>query len=341
MINFVKAVLSASIAVSLGIAAGASIAADIKERNFKVAFVQQKDHPQGLSLERFAELADKKSGGKIKVRSFPGGTLGGDAAVISSLQGGTVEMTLVATSLLGSQVKEFAMLDLPYLFSDFSEVDAVLDGPIGKRLNDKLPDRGLVGLSYWDHGFRNMTNSKRPIAKLEDFQGLKIRVLQLPLYVDMFNALGSNAVPMAYPELYSAMENKAVDGQENTFSSIETAKFYEVQKHVSTTRHVYQPLILLFSKKVWDQLTADEQKVLLEAAAEAQPYARKISREADAKSLETLRSKGIIVTEFPSQSVAQMRERLKPVVDKYSKEAGEATVKEMFVEIEKVRARSK
>jgi TRAP-type C4-dicarboxylate transport system substrate-binding protein len=105
-----------------------------------------------------------------------------------------------------------------------------------------------------------MTNSKHPIAKLEDFRGLKIRVLQLPLYVDMFNALGSNAVPMAYPELYSALENKAVDGQENTFSSIETAKFYEVQKHVSTTRHVYQPLILLFSKKIWDQLSADEQR---------------------------------------------------------------------------------
>ena len=339
MISFIKATLTAAVAAGLGLAACAGNTADIKERNFKVAFVQQKDHPQGLSLERFAELVEKKSDGKIKVRSFPGGTLGGDAAVISSLQGGTVEMTLVATSLLGSQIKDYAMLDLPYLFSDFREVDAVLDGPIGKKLNDKLPDRGLIGLTYWDHGFRNMTNSRRPIAKLEDFQGLKIRVLQLPLYVDMFKALGANAVPMSYTELYPAMESKAVDGQENTFSSIETAKFYEVQKYVSTTRHVYQPLILLFSKKIWDQLTPDEQKVLLEAAAESQPYARKISREADAKSLEALKAKGMIVTDFPPQSVAQMRERLKPVVEKFSKDAGEATVKEMLAEIEKVRAR--
>jgi TRAP-type transport system periplasmic protein len=339
MKSIIKAVALASSALGLVSLSYAATAADIKERNFKVAFVQQKDHPQGLSLERFAEAVGKKSDGKMKVRSFPGGTLGGDAAVIQSLQGGTIEMTLVATSLLGSQIKEYAMLDLPYLFNDFKEADAVLDGPVGKKLNDKLPEKSLVGLSYWDHGFRNMTNSRRPIARLEDFQGLKIRVLQLPLYVDMFTTLGANAVPMPYPELYSAMETKAVDGQENTFSSIETAKFYEVQKYVSTTRHVYQPLILLFSKKVWDQLSADEQKILLDAAAETQPYNRKLSREADAKALETLRAKGLAVTEFPPQSVAQMRERLKPVVDKYSKEAGEALVKEMTAEIEKVRAR--
>ena len=339
MKSFTKAVVLFSSALGLVFLSSAALAADIKERNFKVAFVQQKDHPQGLSLERFAELVGKKSDGKIKVRSFPGGTLGGDAAVIQSLQGGTIEMTLVATSLLGSQIKEYAMLDLPYLFNDFKEADSVLDGPVGKKLNDKLPEKALVGLSYWDHGFRNMTNSRHPIAKLEDFQGLKIRVLQLPLYVDMFTTLGANAVPMPFPELYSAMETKAVDGQENTFSSIETAKFYEVQKFVSTTRHVYQPLILLFSKKIWDQLSADERKILLEAAAETQPYNRKLSREADAKALDTIRTKGLAVTEFPSQSVAQLRERLKPVVEKYSKEAGEPLVREMMADIEKVRAR--
>jgi tripartite ATP-independent transporter DctP family solute receptor len=337
MKSMINAVLAAA-AVTIGSASWSAIAADVKERNFKVAFVQMKDHPQGLSLERFADIVGNKSGGKMKVRSFSGGTLGGDAAVIQSLQGGTIEMTLVATSLLGSQIKEYAILDLPYLFSDFREADAVLDGPVGKKLNDKLPEKGLIGLSYWDHGFRNMTNSRHPIAKLEDFQGLKIRVLQLPLYVDMFTALGANAVPMPYPELYSAMETKAVDGQENTFSSIETAKFYEVQKYASTSRHVYQPLILLMSKKVWDQLSADEQKILREASAETQPYNRKLSREADAKSLETLKAKGMTVTEFSPQAVAQLRERLKPVVDKYSKDAGEPLVKETMAEIAKVRA---
>ncbi len=338
MSNPLQMIVRSFVAVCVALMTCAATALDIKEHSFKVAFVQMKDHPQGLSLERFADIVSKKSDGKMKVRSFAGGTLGGDAAVISSLQGGTIDMTLVATSLLGSQIKEFAMLDFPYLFNNFREVDAVLDGAVGKKLNDKLPEKGLIGLSYWDHGFRNMTNSRRPIAKLEDFQGLKIRVLQLPLYVDMFTALGANAVPMPYPELYTGLETKTVDGQENTFSSIETAKFYEVQKYVSTTRHVYQPLILLFSKTVWDRLSPDERKILQDAAAETQPYARKLSRDADVKSLETLKAKGLIVTEFPAQSVAQMRERLKPVVDKYSKEAGEPLVKEMQAEIDKVRA---
>ncbi len=332
-----KTILAVGVASGLAFLAGAGHAADIKERTFKVAFVQPKDHPQGIALERFAEIVGKNSGGKLKVRIFAGGTLGGDAAVIQSLQGGTIEMTAVATSLLGSQIKEFAMLDFPYLFNESKEVEAVLDGPIGKKLNDKLPEKGLIGISYWEHGFRNMTNSRRPITRLEDFQGLKIRVLQLPLYVDMFNTLGANAVPMPYPELYTGLETKTVDGQENTFSSIETAKFYEVQKYASTTRHVYQPLIVLFSRKVWDTLSADERKILLDAGKETQPFARRMVREADAKSLETLKAKGLIVSEFPPAAVAQMRERLKPVIDKYSKDVGEAMVKEMQAEIEKVR----
>jgi len=229
------------------------------------------------------------------------------------------------------------MLDLPYLFNEFKEADAVLDGPVGKKLNDKLPEKGLIGLSYWDHGFRNLTNSRHPVAKADDIKGLKVRVLQLPLYIEMFNTLGANAVPLPYPELYTAMETKTVDGQENTFSSIETAKFYEVQKYVSTTRHVYQPLILLFSKKVWDQLSNDERKILQDAANETKPYARQISREADVKALETLKAKGMIVTEFPPAEAAQWRQKLKPVVDKFAQNAGESIVKEMYAEIEKAR----
>ncbi len=220
MSNPLQMIVRSFVAVCVALMTCAATALDIKEHSFKVAFVQMKDHPQGLSLERFADIVSKKSDGKMKVRSFAGGTLGGDAAVISSLQGGTIDMTLVATSLLGSQIKEFAMLDFPYLFNNFREVDAVLDGAVGKKLNDKLPEKGLIGLSYWDHGFRNMTNSRRPIAKLEDFQGLKIRVLQLPLYVDMFTALGANAVPMPYPELYTGLETKTVDGQESTLDPV-------------------------------------------------------------------------------------------------------------------------
>jgi tripartite ATP-independent transporter DctP family solute receptor len=334
-----RAMLAWLVASSLLVAAGGADAADIKERSLKVGFVQAKDHPQGRALERFAEVVGQTSGGKIKVRIFGDGTLGGDAAVISSLQGGTVEMTLVATGLLTGHVKEFGIFDLPFLFNDYKEADAVLDGPIGRKLLDKLPEKGLVGLTFWDHGFRNLTNSRRPVAKAEDIQGLKIRVLQLPIHIDMFNALGANAVPMPFPELYTALETKTVDGQENTFSSIETSKFDEVQKHVSTTNHVYQPLILLFSKRVWDQLSGDERKVLLDAAVAVQPEVRQLSREANVKALENLKAKGMIVTEVSPDAIAQLREKLKPVTDRHAKQFGEALVNEMHAEIEKARAR--
>jgi len=316
---------------------GGGYAQDIKDRNFKFAFVLHKEHPLGFGAQKFADLVSQKSGGKMKVKLFPAGTLGGDAAVISSLQGGTVEMTAVVPGLVAGAIKEFIVFDFPFLFNNEKEAYAVVDGPVGKKLLDKLPERGLIGLSYWEHGFRNVTNSKRPIAKLEDLQGLKIRVIQIPIYVDMFNALGANAVAMPLPEVYSALETKAVDGQENPFSFMEASKFYEVQKYASTTRHMYNPLLVIFSKKIWDQLSNDERKILLDAANEAKPYERNVSREADAKALDSVKSKGMTVTEFPPQEIARMREKVKPVTDKYTKEAGEALVKELYAEIEKVR----
>jgi tripartite ATP-independent transporter DctP family solute receptor len=332
-----KGALASFLVSGLLVSAGVGHAADMKDRSFKVAFVQVKEHPHGLGAQKFADLVSEKSGGQMKVRVYGGGTLGGDAQVISSLQGGTVDMTMVSPGLLAGQIKEFVLFDLPFLFNEYKEADAVLDGPVGKKLLDKLPEKGLIGLGYWDHGFRSLTNSKRPVAKLEDIQGLKIRVIQIPIFIDMFNGLGANAVPMPFPELYTALETKTVDGQENPFASIETSKFYEVQKYASTTRHVYNPLVVIFSKKIWDQLSNDERKILADAANEAKVYERKVSREMDVKAIETVKSKGMVVTEISPQETARMREKLKPVTDKYTKEAGEALVNEMYAEIEKVR----
>lgn len=147
---------------------GAGYAQNIKDRNFKFAFVLHKEHPLSVGAQKFADLVSEKSGGKMKVKLFPAGVLGGDPAVISSLQGGTVEMTAVVPGLVAGAIKEFIVFDFPFLFKNENEAYAVVDGPVGKKLLDKLPERGLMGLSYWEHGFRNVTNSKRPVAKLED-----------------------------------------------------------------------------------------------------------------------------------------------------------------------------
>jgi TRAP-type transport system periplasmic protein len=318
-------------------ATGTALGQDIKTHNFKVAFVQNIDHPHGIGAKKFGELLEQKSGGKMKAKAFGGGSLGGDAQVISSLQGGVVEMTLVSPGLLTGLIKEFSVFDLPFMFTSYREVDAVMDGPVGTRLLDMLKDKGLIGLGYWDHGFRNITSAKRPINKMEDISGLKVRVIQIPIFIDTFSALGANPVPLPFPELYTALETGTVDGQENPFASIETSKFYEVQKYAATTGHVYNPLVAIFSKKVWDKLSEDERRIVQEAATEAGLYERKVSREANEKSMQTLRGEGMQITELSSEEIDRMRQKVKPVTDKYTQSIGPDLVAEVQAEIQKVR----
>jgi len=331
--------LSQLIAPTLMLLAMSAGAAEIQERTFKFSFVQPKESHMGYGAQKFADLVSQKSGNKLTVRLYPNGTLGGDLQTVSALQGGTLDLTTLPPSLLAGLSKEFGAFDLPFLFNDFKEADAVLDGPIGKRFIDKLPP-GLVGLSYWDHGFRNVSNSKRPIAKADDLQGLKLRVIQAPLMIATFKALGTNAVPLPFTELYSALENKAMDGQDNPVVAFETNKFYEVQKYLSLTRHVYNPLIVLFSQKTWDKLSADERKILLDAANETRVDQRKVSREMEAAAIAKIKAQGTVVTEISAQERDRMREKVQPVTEQYTKEIGEPLVNEFYAEIRKVRGKA-
>jgi TRAP-type transport system periplasmic protein len=327
-------VLVACSVTSLSVAA----AQDVKDRSIKLALVNTADSAHGLGAKRFSEIVDQKSGGKLKVKIYAGGTLGGEVAVASSMQGGTIEMSMMGPGLLTGMDKDFGVFDTPFMFDDFKEVDALLDGPVGKKLLDRLPEKGLVGLAYWDHGFRILTNSKRPISKADDIQGMKIRVQQIPVFIDLFTTLGANAVPMPFTELYSALDSKAIDGQENPFVSVEVTKFYEVQKYASNTRHAYSPLLVLASKKFWDQLSNDERNILLEAANETKPYQRETSRTMDAKAAEALKSKGMTITEISEEERARMKEIVKPVIEKHNKTINEALVGEVNAELQKVRA---
>lgn len=313
--------------------------AEIKERTLRFAFQNAEAHPQGQGAKKFGELVEQRSGGKIKVRLFPSGQLGGDLQTVSALQGGTIDLTVLNAGLLVGQVKEFGLFDLPFLFESGKEADAVVDGPFGTKLAETLPAKGLVPLGYWELGFRNVTNSRRPITKLEDIAGLKIRVVQSPLYIDLFNTLGANAVPLPFPELYTALEQKTVDGQENPVTLINTSKFYEVQKHLTLTRHTYNPQIVIFSKRVWDRLDADEKKLIEEAAAEARTFQRQFSRGEETKALDAVKAAGMQVVELPPAEIARIRDKVQPVVKKFSEGVSEAIVKELYAEIEKARGK--
>jgi len=333
MPRFIQKTLLAAIAVIAMTTAGAQV----KERTLKFAFQNQTGHPQAQGAQKFADLVAQKSGNKITVKLFPGGSLGGDLQTVSALQGGTVEMTVLNAGILTAQVKEFAAYDFPFLFNNGQEADAVTDGPFGHKLMAKLEEKGLHGLGYWDLGFRNVTNSKRPIAKADDIAGLKIRVIQSPIYIDLFNTLGANATPLPFPELYPALDQKAVDGQENPNTVILSSKFAEVQKYLTQTRHIYNPQALIVSKKTWDGMSAEEKKIITDAATEATAYQRQASRGAADSALEALKTAGMTVTELPPAEMAKLREKVKPVIEKYTASVGDATVKELMAEIAKVR----
>lgn len=329
---FIKTVL-AGLAL---VACGAAAAQDIKERTFKLGLQNPKGHPLVAGAEKFAEIVAAKSGGKMKVNLFPGGALGGDAPTVSALQGGTIEMTALNSGILASQVKEFVVFDFPFMFATPAEADAVVDGPFGQKLHAKLEEKGIVGLAYWELGFRNITNSKRPIHKIEDLEGLKLRVIPNAINVDWVKAVGANPTPMAFPEVYAALESKAIDGQENPLSVIAANKFSEVQKFLVLSNHQYNPQSLIFSKKVWDTLSPAEKKILHDAATESAAYERKVTREAAAGQLDALKKAGMTVTELSPAELNRMREKMKPVIEKHGAPIA-ATVAELNAELAKLR----
>lgn len=334
-----KALLRTALALSIAAALAApALAADIQERTIKFPSASNKGHPQVMGVEKFADLVKQKSGGKITVKNFPGGSLGPDLQVVSAMQGGSVEMNVMNASLLAGNVKEMALFDLPYLFTTAKEADAVADGPVGRKLLDKLQERGLVGLAYWDLGFRQMHTAKKAITKADDLKGMKMRVIPTPIYVEFMNATGANAVPMPFTETYGALEQGALDGMTNPLLNITDGKYNEVSKHLTLTNHMYTPQAVIVSKKFWDKLSADEKKILQDAASETAIYQRQVARAEALKSIDELKKRGMTVHELPAAEVAKLKERAQPVFAKFSAQIGEPLVKEVVAEIERVRA---
>jgi tripartite ATP-independent transporter DctP family solute receptor len=327
---FIKSLVAVAAVAAFGSAAA-------QERTIKFATQNPVGHPIELGMKKFAEIVAAKSGGKIKVNLFPGGQLGSDQANVTALKGGTLEMVSMNTGILASVAKELAIVDFPFLFANAKEADALMDGPVGKKLHAKLEEKGIVGLAFWELGFRNITNSRKPITSVADIEGLKLRVIPNPINVDWVKALGANPTPMPFPEVYGGLESKAIDGQENPLTVIASNKFWEVQKHLAITNHQYNPQSVIFSKKVWDTLSPAEQKLLDEAADEAAKYQREQSRAGMATALENIKKGGMQVTELAPAELVKFREKVKPVIAKYSATVGEATVAEVMAELDKLR----
>lgn len=322
--------------VALAALAG-SAQAQVKERNIRVSNGINEDHPVGNGVAKMRACMTEKSGGKLKLQGFWGGALGGDLQATQALRAGTQEMVITSSSPLVGIMPALGVFDLPFLFTNEKEADAVLDGAFGKYISDKLPAFGVVNLSYWENGFRNLTNSKRAVTKAEELTGLKVRVMQNNIFLDSFKSMGANATPMAFGEVFAALETHAIDGQENPLVTIDTSKLYEVQKYLTMTRHAYTPFLVLYSKKLWDQLSSEEQAILSECSTVGRDEERRVSRVLNDTSMANLKKQGMQVSDISADELTKMREATAAVYQRHEATIGKETIERLKADLAKIR----
>ncbi len=312
--------------------------AALAEVKAKIGHAMPETHPQAAAMNKFAELATAYTKGNVKVQAYHGGSLGSDEKQLQAVQSGTQELYIGTLAPLSTRVKEVQVWDLPFMFQNEKEVYAVLDGASSKTIFQKIEPAGLVGLTWTGMGFRNLSNSKRSVNKLEDVAGLKIRVMANPVALETWKTIGANAVPMAFAEVFPALEIKALDGQENPLVHMYSNKMQEVQKFISVTNHVYTPVALVASKKFWDTLSPADQASIQKAATEAGLLQRRLLDEGDSDVVAKFKAAGVTMNTVSPAELARIQEKVKPVVAKFAPIIGEDFVKGFYAEIDKARA---
>lgn len=290
-------------------------------------------HPLAVAMNKFTELAAKYTNNNVQIKAFHNAVLGSDEKMLQGVQSGTLEFYVGTLAPLSTRIKEVQVWDLPFLFANKKEVYTVMEGPSGKKIFEKLGPTGMVGLSWSAMGFRNLSNSKRPVTRLEDINGLKIRVMANPVALETWKTLGANATPMAFAEVFTALEIKAIDGQENPLVHMYTNKMQEVQKYISLTNHVYTPVALVASKKFWDKLSDADKEGVQKAAEEAKLLQRQLLDQGDKEVIEKFRKAGVQVDEVSPAELAKIQEKVKPVITKFAPQIGEDFLKEFQAEI--------
>lgn len=278
----------------------------------------------GAAVDTFAKEVEKRTNGRYKVQNFYAAALGAERESIEGLQLGTLDLTWTSTGPVPNFVPETAILDIPFLFRDYTQARAVLDGPIGQDLLQKFPSKGIVALAWGENGFRHMTNSKRQVVLPDDLKGLKMRTMENPIHIQAYKQFGILPTPMAFTEVFTALQQGTVDGQENPLSVITSAKFDQVQKYLTLTGHVYSPALLLMSKAQWDKLSAADKQAFLDAAKEAVKANRARVDDDEKKAVADLKSKGMTVQENVDKTKYQAV--LTPVYADFGKRFGQDNI---------------
>ena len=291
------------------------------------------DHPQGMAVKRFAEIVADKTQGRIRIELFAGGKLGNDQSMTDALAAGKLEMTAPDTSSLVRFTKGFGVINFPFLLGSEVDADNLLDSSFGKELLATLPAHKLVGLGYWENGFRNLTNSRAPVSRKADFVDLKVRVMPNAMFSDTFSSLGSTPVKLPFPEVYANLKDRTVQAQENPLITIYSSKFYEVQPYLTLSRHAYSAWVIMIGQPAWASLSAAEQQIFQAAATESTQYERGLIRAKNAQMVEELKKLGMKVSEIDRNDLPIIRMTTRKVIDKYAKEFGEDWIKKMYIQL--------
>ena len=318
-----KKLVASALAIALSLAVTASAEA---KTVLRFATDVSRADTQGQGAEHFINLVSERSNGDIEIKFYPDSTLGNTPAIVSGTRGGTIDIGMVGAHALSGLSKDFAVLDLPFMFQDKAHAYRFLDGQGGQELFAGIESKGIVGLAFFENGFRNITNNRKPIETPDDVKGLKIRVPQSQVLVQTFEALGANPVPMAFGELYTAMETGAIDSQDHPMPALFSGKFYEVQKYLSLTNHAYTAVTVIINKKKFDKLSPEQQKLIKECAKEASTFQRELNAQSEQAMIDQMNTEsGIVVNDNVKKEL--FAEKTKFIRDEYIKANGDHFVK--------------
>lgn len=310
--NFKRACLAACLALGFSTAVSA--------QQFAIGHALSPGNPRYEASERFKELVEERSDGRITILHASQATQGDDVEMLTALRLGTMAFSANAQGPISTIVPEFAVIGLPFLFESLPQAWEVLDGPIGQELAEKAEEQGLVVIAYWDNGIRYVTNGVRPIEEPDDLQGLRIRTPPAPMTIDIFEALGASPEPLAFSEVYMALQQGVFDGQENPAMNIYSSNFHEVQRYLSKTGHIYEATPVVASKMIWDSLSEEDRELIREAAMEAGQYQRELVLNSNDDFLDRLAEAGMEINEVDP---ALFQEATAAVYDKWEDELGD------------------
>ncbi|MBW7920859.1 MAG: TRAP transporter substrate-binding protein [Rubellimicrobium sp.] len=329
----------AAAALSTTMIAGLALpaSADVSTRTIRVSNGIAADHPVANGVDAMRACFDERTGGAWTFNAFWSSALGDDLQATQMLRSGTLEMVITSTSPLVGINPALGVFDLPFLFADAAEADAVLDGEFGDYVSSMMPDSGLVNLAYWENGFRDLTNSLRPVESLADFSGMRVRVMQNDIFLDTFQTLGANAIPMAFGEVFTALETGTIDAQENPYVTIDTSHFDEVQKYLTNTHHAYTPFMVLFSKPIWDTYSPEEHDILVDCAVIGRDAQRAASRALSADSLARIEGNGVAINDISAENMQEIRDAVQGVYERHADEIGQEVVDRMQAALAELR----